>query len=259
MKDVQQQADDRRIPINKVGIKNLRYPISLLDRANSLQHTVGSLQMTVNLPHAFRGTHMSRFVEILNENHQELHIDRIGQVLSQMKTRLSAEEAHIELTFPYFIEKQAPVSGARSLMEYTCFFGGTLDAADNEDFVLGVEVPVTTLCPCSKALSEAGAHNQRSLIRLRVRYRGFIWLEELIETAESCASSPLYAILKREDEKFVTEAAYDNPKFVEDVVRELALKLNQETRISWYCLESENMESIHNHNAYAAIYKQKES
>jgi GTP cyclohydrolase I len=253
LKDVQSQPDLRNIPIDRVGVKNLRYPITVLDRANKVQRTVGSINMFVNLPHRFRGTHMSRFVEILNEYHQTLHVDIIGEILKKMKTKLHAEEAHMEVTFPYFIEKAAPVSKTKSLMEYGCTFSGTL--TDREDFILGVEVPVTTLCPCSKEISEKGAHNQRSWVRIRIRYTGFIWIEELIETAESAASCPIYALLKRSDEKAVTERAYNNPRFVEDVVREVAVRLNADPRIAWYRVESENLESIHNHNAYAAVEK----
>jgi GTP cyclohydrolase I len=249
--DVQNQHDSRKIPIDKVGVKNLSYPITVLDKVNGFQQTVGSINMYVNLPHRFRGTHMSRFVEILNEHHRELHIDTIGEVLQKMKTKLHAEEAHMEVSFPYFIEKAAPVTGAKSLLEYRCILKGTLD--EKEDFVLGVEVPVTTLCPCSKELSKRGAHNQRSLVRIQIRYHGFIWIEELIALAETSASSPLYALLKRKDEKAVTEQAYDNPMFVEDVVREVARKLDIDPRISWYQVQSENMESIHNHSAYASI------
>ncbi|HDQ45984.1 MAG TPA: GTP cyclohydrolase I FolE2 [bacterium] len=255
MKDIQNQPDPRRIPIDRVGVKNLRYPVSVLDRTNGIQHTIASLRMTVNLPHNFRGTHMSRFIEILNAHHRELHIDKIGDILRSMKTRLEAEEAHLEIVFPYFMEKKAPVSGAVSLMEYTGLFSGTL--GETEDFILGVDVPVTTLCPCSKELSDDGAHNQRSLVRIRVRYRGFVWMEELIEIAESAASSPLFALLKREDEKSVTERAYQNPKFVEDIVRDVSSRLNADERIAWYLVESENMESIHNHDAYAAIEQDK--
>lgn len=255
MKDVQNQPDARKISIDRVGVKNLSYPITVLDRANGVQHTVGSITMTVSLPHRFRGTHMSRFVEILNEHHRELHIDKVGDILKKMKERLDAEEASMEVVFPYFIEKSAPESGAKSLMEYGCFFQGNL--SDHADFVLGVDVPVTTLCPCSRELSERGAHNQRSVVRIRVRYNGFVWIEELIEMAEASASSPLYALLKREDEKAVTERAYDHPMFVEDVVREAAVKLDADPRITWYSVESENMESIHNHNAYARVERGK--
>ena len=255
MVDVQSQPDSRKIPIDRVGVKNLSYPITILDRANKIQHTVASINMYVNLPHRFRGTHMSRFVEILNAHHREIHIDTIGEILRQMKDKLHAEEAHMEIHFPYFIEKAAPVSRARSLMEYRCGYIGTLGEA--EDFILGVDVPVTTLCPCSRELSDRGAHNQRSVIRCRVRYKDFIWIEELIELVENSASSPLYALLKRNDEKAVTERAYDNPMFVEDVVREMAKKLNIDSRITWFSVESENFESIHKHSAYASITREK--
>ena len=253
MLDIQNQPDPRKIYIDRVGVKNLRYPITVLDRTSKVQHTVGSINMYVNLPHRFRGTHMSRFVEILNEHHRELHIDTISNILKMMKKRLHAEEANMDVSFPYFIEKSAPVSNSKSLMEYHCFYNGTL--TDKEDFILGVEVPVTTLCPCSKELSDRGAHNQRSIVRIRIRYNGFVWIEELIEIAESSSSSPLYALLKREDEKAVTELAYDQPMFVEDVVREVARKLMADSRILWYSVESENFESIHNHSAYASIEK----
>ena len=255
MKDVQNETDPRQIPIDRVGVKNLRYPITVLDRTNKIQHTVGSINMYVNLPHRFRGTHMSRFIEILNEHHRELHIDTIGEILDKMKQRLDAEEAHMEVTFPYFIEKSAPVSSAKSLMEYRCQYTGTL--GEKADFILGVEIPVTTLCPCSKELSDRGAHNQRSIVTIRIRSKKLVWIEELIAYAESSASSPLYALLKREDEKAVTEHAYDNPMFVEDIVREISGRLDDDPRIRWYSVESENFESIHNHSAYASIEKKK--
>ena len=255
MIDVQSRPDHRKIDIDRVGIKDLSYPITVLDKRNKIQHTVGSINMYVSLPHRFRGTHMSRFVEILNEYHNGLHIDAVGEILQKMKEKLHAEEAHMEVSFPYFIEKSAPVSGAKSLMEYKCKYIGTLK--DQADFILSVAVPVTTLCPCSKELSDRGAHNQRSIVRIKIRYTGFVWIEELIELAESSGSSPVYALLKRRDEKAVTEHAYDNPKFVEDVVRTLAQKLNSDPRIIWYNVESENFESIHNHNAYASIERKK--
>ena len=255
MIDVQNQPDTRQIPIDRVGVKNLSYPITVLDRTNKTQHTVGSINMYVNLPHNFRGTHMSRFIEILNEHHRELHIDILTEVLQKMKNKLDAEEAHIDVSFPYFIEKQAPVSEAKSLMEYRCGYSGTL--TDREDFVLSVEIPVTTLCPCSKELSDRGAHNQRSVVTIRTRMQKLVWIEEIIEWAEESASSPVFALLKREDEKAVTERAFDNPMFVEDIVREIAKKLNAEPRITWYSIESENFESIHNHSAYASIERKK--
>jgi GTP cyclohydrolase IB len=251
VKDVQSQPDDRNIPIDRVGVKNLRYPITVLDRASRRQNTVASINMYVNLPHRFRGTHMSRFVEILSEHRAALHIDTIGKILRKMKTRLDAEEAHMEVAFPYFIEKSAPASGTRSLMEYGCTYVGTLGRTG--DFVLGVRVPVTTVCPCSKEISDRGAHNQRSSVRIQVRFRKFVWIEELVEVAESAGSCPIWPLLKRSDEKVVTERAYDHPRFVEDVVREVALRLDRDPRITWYRVESENMESIHNHNAYASI------
>jgi GTP cyclohydrolase IB len=251
VKDVQSQPDDRNIPIDRVGVKNLRYPITVLDRSCRKQHTVASIGMFVNLPHRFRGTHMSRFVELLSEHRTALHIDTIGEILSKMKTRLDAEEAHMEVAFPYFIEKKAPASGTASLMEYGCTYVGTLGRT--RDFVLGVSVPVTTVCPCSKEISDRGAHNQRSFVRIQVRFSKFVWIEELVEIAESAASCPIWPLLKRSDEKVVTERAYDHPRFVEDVVREVALRLDRDKRITWYRVESENLESIHGHNAFASI------
>jgi len=253
--DIQNQPDKRKIDIDRVGVKDLRYPITVLDRTNKIQHTVGSINMYVNLPHHFRGTHMSRFIEILNEHHRELHIDILGDILGKMKERLYAEDAHIAVTFPYFIEKSAPVSGAKSLMEYGCTYEGSL--TDKADFTLTVQIPVTTLCPCSKELSDRGAHNQRSVVTIQIRSKKFVWIEELVEYAESSSSSPLFALLKRKDEKAVTEKAFDNPMFVEDIVREIAKKLNADERITWYRVESENHESIHNHSAYASLERDK--
>ena len=255
MKDIQNEPDHRNIPIDRVGVKDLKYPITVSDRANEIQHTVASINMYVNLPHHFRGTHMSRFIEILNMHHRDFHIDTVEKILHDMKERLNACEAHMEVQFPYFIEKQAPVSGAASLLEYQCSYHGTLK--EKADFVLGVDVPVTTLCPCSKELSRRGAHNQRSFVSIQIRSRTLVWIEELTEIAEASASSPVYALLKREDEKAVTEQAYDNPMFVEDMVREIARRLNEDPRITWYRVSSENVESIHNHSAYASIEKWK--
>lgn len=256
MQDIQSQRDERNIPIDQVGVKDLTYPIILLDRENEVQQTIASINMYVNLPHNFRGTHMSRFVEILNKHHHKLQIDTIGSLLEDMKKKLQAEESHIEMFFPYFLEKEAPVSKSKSMTEYKCSFTGKLD--QNIDVVLGVKVPVTTLCPCSKELADEGAHNQRSVVSIKIRYKELVWIEELIEMAEQAASSPVYSLLKREDEKFVTEKAYNNPKFVEDIVRNLALELNTDDRITWYKIESENFESIHNHSAFAMIEKDKD-
>ena len=257
MKDIQKQKDNREIPIDQVGVKDLKYPIVLQDKERETQSTIAKINMYVNLPHHFRGTHMSRFIEILNKYHRKLKIDTIGEVLSKMKKRLHAEEAHMNLEFPYFLEKETPITESTSMMEYNCSFDVTLDNNDEEDFIMGVEVPVNTLCPCSKEIAEKNAHNQRSIISIKVRYNQLVWLEELIAYAEEAASSPVYSLLKREDEKYVTEKAYQNPRFVEDIVRNLALKLNREERVDWYKVESENFESIHNHNAYAIVEKWK--
>jgi GTP cyclohydrolase I len=209
--------------------------------------------MYVSLPHNFRGTHMSRFVEILSRFHHEIAIHNIGQILKTMKQELAAESAHIEMEFPYFIEKKAPVSGALGLMEYQCRFIGSL--TDKVKLTLAVSVPIITLCPCSKEMSEKSAHNQRGQIRVEIRFKGFFWIEDLIELIEDCASSPIYSLLKREDEKYVTEHAYENPVFVEDVVRNVAVKLDSHPDITWYRVETESYESIHNHDAYASLEK----
>ena len=251
MPDMQKLRDHRNIAINKVGVKDIRYPIVVLDKSKERQQTVARINMYVDLPHHFKGTHMSRFIEILNQYHGEISIERMDTMLHNMKEHLEASSAHLELVFPYFIEKQAPVSGARSLMEYQCRMVGSLD--EDYDFMLGVTVPMTSLCPCSKEISARGAHNQRSAVTVEIRYSEHIWLEDLITWIESCGSAPVFALLKREDEKALTERAYDNPMFVEDVVREVARKLDIDPRISWYQVQSENMESIHNHSAYASI------
>lgn len=251
MIDVQRQEDNRQIDINKVGVKGITYPIIVLDRANTQQATVATISMYVDLPHHFKGTHMSRFIEILNAYRGEMTVNRMPDLLQEMRQRLEAETAHVELEFPYFMEKEAPVSRARSLMDYRCLFAGSLAA--ELDFVLGVQVPITSLCPCSKEISKYGAHNQRSRVTVKVRYEGFVWLEELIQLVEESGSSELYSLLKREDEKHLTERAYENPVFVEDLVRNVALRLRNDSRIFWFLVEAENFESIHNHSAYAFI------
>ncbi len=257
LKDVQNQPDFRQIEIDKVGIKGIRYPISVLDRRKGVQHTVATINMYVDLPHHFKGTHMSRFVEILNEYRHEIHMKKIPRILETMRQKLSAKMAHLEIEFPFFLEKEAPVSGARGLMEYGCKIYGSLGEGIR-DLMVEVRVPVMTVCPCSQEISERGAHNQRGLVRVRVRFRKFIWIEELIEIVEKCASSPVYPLLKRPDEKFVTEWAYDHPMFVEDVVREVCRRLLAHPEITWFAVEAENFESIHAHNAYAFIERKKE-
>ena len=251
MPDLQKSRDTRNIAIDKVGVKDIRYPIVVLDKHKTQQHTVARINMFVDLPHHFKGTHMSRFIEILNLYHGEISIESLDTILQEMKTRLEASCAHLELEFPYFIPKQAPVSKAVGLMEYQCQMIGTLGA--EPDFILGVTVPVTSLCPCSKEISSRGAHNQRSAVNVQIRYRDHVWLEDLIEWIEECGSSPVYSLLKREDEKAVTEQAYDHPMFVEDIVRAVTEKLRAVEQIHWFRVQCENFESIHNHSAYALV------
>ena len=253
MKDIQNQIDHRNIPIDKVGIKNLRYPITVLDRKNSLQHTVASINMYVDLPHENKGTHMSRFVEILNVFRPEVSLKTISVVLDQMKKDLNAASAHIEATFPYFIKKKAPVSNSPGLMDYTCRFVGSSDSQGKVDLVSEVIVPITSVCPCSKEISDGGAHNQRGKVCLSTRFKKFIWIEDMIELVEECASCDVYSVLKRVDEKCVTEKGFLNPKFVEDIVRDIAEKLKKDNNITWFSVSAENFESIHNHSAYAHI------
>ncbi len=252
MIDIQNRRDHRRVAINKVGVKKIRYPITVLDKKHKVQHTVGTVNMFVNLPHHFKGTHMSRFIEILNEYRGTINIKAISIILDKMKEKLNAESAYLEVEFPYFIEKSAPVSKAKSLMGYSCQLLASL-VNGHHSLIVGVTVPVTTLCPCSKEISRKGAHNQRSLVSLRVTFRKFFWIEDLIRMVEKEASAAVYSLLKRSDEKFVTEKAYQNPMFVEDVVRNVALRLAAHPNITWFSVESENLESIHNHNAYACV------
>lgn len=253
MPDLQQSPDGRKIAIDKVGVKGIRYPIVVQDKFRERQYTVARVNMYVDLPEHFKGTHMSRFIEVLNLYHGEISVENIETILLEMKKRLGADRAHLELDFPYFIEKRAPVSGARGLLDYQCRMVGTL--AESFDFMLEARIPVTSLCPCSREISERGAHNQRSIVTVRIRYRDHVWLEDLIQWVEDCASSPVYALLKREDEKAVTERAYDNPMFVEDMVRAVTEKLAAVSQIYWFSIQCENFESIHNHSAYAMVEK----
>jgi len=257
--DVQNQPDTRKIPIDKVGVKNIKYPIIVLDKKNKTQHTIAAIDMFVDLPHQFKGTHMSRFIEVLNKYKNEITVNNYFEILKTIKEKLNAKSAHLDIKFPYFIEKKAPVSKAKSLMHYNCRFSGTLTkiARDKEvkDFFVEVEVPVTTLCPCSKELSKKGAHNQRGEVKVRFKFKEFIWIEDIIKIVENSGSSEVYALLKRPDEKYVTERAYDNPRFVEDVVRDVAKKLSKLSGLIWFSVEAENFESIHNHSAYAYLEK----
>lgn len=256
--DVQNSADTRRLAINKVGIKDIRHPVKVRDRSGGEQHTIATFNMYVNLPHNFKGTHMSRFVEILNVPGREISVDSFKDMLMEMTERLEAESGHIEMSFTYFVTKAAPVSGVESLMDYEVTFTGEI--RDGRSAMnLRVVVPVTSLCPCSKKISRYGAHNQRSHVTVNVRTRGFIWIEDLIDLVEKEASCELYGLLKRPDEKYVTERAYENPKFVEDMVRDIAARLNRDERVAAYAVESENFESIHNHSAYAMIEHDKDA
>jgi len=258
IEDVQSSADTRQIAINKVGIKDIRHPVRVRDRSEGEQHTIANFNMYVYLPHNFKGTHMSRFIQILNTHEREITVDSFKDMLSEMVERLESNAGHIEMTFPYFVNKTAPISGVQSLLDYEVTLIGEIKN-DKPDMYIKVVVPVTSLCPCSKSISDYGAHNQRSHVTLTVRSCEFIWIEELIDIVEKQASCELYGLLKRPDEKHVTERAYDNPKFVEDMVRDVAAQLNADNRVCAYVVESENFESIHNHSAYALIERDKEA
>lgn len=252
--DKQNEQDLRGLPIDKVGVRGLRIPLQIRDKAKDLQNTVATVGMFVDLPHEFKGTHMSRFVEVLNSHGSVVHVENIPDMLKEMQRRLRSQSAHLEMEFPFFLQKQAPVSRKEGVLDYQVRFDAALYGRDL-DFLMTVKANVTTLCPCSKAISRYGAHNQRGEVTVQVRSTKTIWIEDLIALMESSGSSEMYSLLKREDEKAVTERAYENPVFVEDLVRNVALKLNAHPDVSWYRVEAENQESIHNHNAYACIEK----
>ncbi|MBO7421016.1 MAG: GTP cyclohydrolase I FolE2 [Spirochaetaceae bacterium] len=273
MIDIQKQKDDREIPLMKVGVKNLQYPVHVLDRKNHTQTTSATVDLYVNLPKHFKGTHMSRFVTVFHKYHENLSMRHFLLMLEEIRTTLDAAEAFGTLKFPFYLEKKAPVTGQCGMMAYECIYEGTArqggkDGAKKTDFFVSISVPVTTLCPCSKAISRNGAHNQRGIVTVKVQNTSFFWIEDIIELVESCASCALYSVLKREDEKFVTEHAYENPRFVEDLVREVYIGLRDfasgdkphaEKPFSWFSVEAENFESIHNHNAYAYTEYNEES
>jgi GTP cyclohydrolase I len=254
LKDTQSERDDRRMAIDRVGVKSLRYPMQVRDKHHVLQSTVATVQLTVDLPHHFKGTHMSRFVEVLAAHGPVIHVENIRDILEKMAARLQSDCAHLDIEFPFFLEKKAPATGSPGLMDYTARFNATLTSGEM-DFVVTTVVPVTTLCPCSKAISASGAHNQRGQVTLSVRCQKPMWIEDMIRVAEESASAELYSLLKRPDEKHVTEQAYANPVFVEDLVRNIAVRCEADSNILWYRVEAENFESIHNHNAYALIEK----
>jgi len=250
--DIQNQSDTRGIAIDKVGVKDIRLPIVVKDRLKKIQRTVANFSLYVSLPHSFKGTHMSRFVEILNMDELEITLDSLKNILFEMTEKLEAKDAYLQLTFPYFIKKSAPVSNIESIMDYNVSFIGELIDKKYSVFIR-VVVPITSVCPCSKEISKYGAHNQRSYVTVTVEIKSFIWIEELIEMIEKGGSCQVYGVLKRPDEKYVTERGYENPKFVEDIVRDIALQLNNDERIISYNIEAENYESIHNHSALAII------
>jgi GTP cyclohydrolase I len=256
--DVQSSKDTRRLAIDQVGIKSIRHPVKVSERSGGVQHTIANFNMYVRLPHHFKGTHMSRFVEILNAHEREISVDTFKRMLDEMVEKLEAQSGHIEMNFPYFVNKAAPVSKVQSLMDYDVTFIGDIDRG-KQHFTMKVLVPVTSLCPCSKKISAYGAHNQRSHVTVTARTNGFVWIEDIVDVVEKQASCELYGLLKRPDEKLVTERAYDNPKFVEDMVRDVAAVLNRDERVDWYVVESENFESIHNHSAYALIERDKKN
>lgn len=253
--DIQSTRDSRNIPIDKVGVRKVKYPMQVLERGNGTQQTVGEFTLTVDLPQEFKGTHMSRFLEILGEHNQDVSGETIQEILAKLRERLNAETAHIEVKFTLFRAKAAPVTGKVGMMGYECGFIAA--GGKTNDFWLHLVVPVTTLCPCSKEISDFGAHNQRGYVTVKVRPEGMLWLEDVIDMIEAAGSAQLYPVLKRPDEKFVTEQAYQNPRFVEDMVREVAIAFDKESKILAYEIEVENHESIHDHNAYAYIQRQK--
>ncbi len=252
--DIQSERDNREITIDRVGVRNILYPIIVEDRRNKQQQTVAQIALYVDLQEQERGTHMSRFLEVLNRYHKEDLITNLEQFLQELRKTLGSETAFAVVDFPYFMEKEAPVSKIRSLLAYQCHFQASL--GEEYKLVIGVKVPITTLCPCSKEISEQGAHSQRSHVNIQVRLKGFVWLEELIEIVEASASCEIYSLLKRPDEKYVTEKAYGNPRFAEDIVREITLKLRSDERIETFKVETVNQESIHNHDAYAGVWSE---
>ncbi len=256
--DIQAKPDTRRLAIDQVGIRSIRHPVKVRDRNNGDQYTIAMFNMYVGLPHNFKGTHMSRFVEVLNSHENVISVQSFKEIVKEVADKLDSSTSRIEMTFPYFMEKSAPVTGVKSVVDYEATLFGELMPDGQTQITTRIVVPVTSLCPCSKEISDYGAHNQRSHVTVTVLTDTFVWMEELIELAEANASSQLYGLLKRPDEKFVTEQAYDNPKFVEDIVRDVAGELNDDDRVLAYTVESENFESIHNHSAYARISKSKD-
>lgn len=255
MKDIQKQQDDRNITVDEVGVSGIRYPINVKDRLNGLQSTISDITMSVELLPEFKGTHMSRFLEILNDVRGEITMANIPLILNDMRKKLESPKSFMEMKFPYFIEKEAPVSKSKSMFKIDVVFSGYSSFNYGNSFILGIKVPVTTLCPCSKEISEYGAHNQRSYVTIYISSESFLWVEELVKIIEDSSSSAIYPLLKRPDEKYVTEKAYENPAFAEDLVRNVTLKLNKLQGIKWFKIKTLHLESIHTHNAFAVVTK----
>jgi len=253
--DMQNERDDRNLPIDRVGVKSLRFPVEVREKSGGVQRTVATVALAVDLPHHYKGTHMSRFVEILNSHGNCLDVRSMASLPQELLDRLDARRAHVSFEFPFFRSKSAPVTRKEGLLDYEVRFEVDAEKEDGVDFVLTVMVPVTTLCPCSKAISSHGAHNQRGMVTYAIRFSETVWIEDAVDLVERSASSELYSLLKRPDEKEVTERAYDHPVFVEDLVRNVASRSEAHGMITWYRIEAENFESIHNHNAYAVIEK----
>jgi GTP cyclohydrolase I len=252
MVDVQGQPDERNIPLQKVGVKNLRYPVTVLDRSSGTQPTIATVDIFASLPHHYKGTHMSRFIEVFNDHFTNIQMPTFLDMLEEVREAVEAETAFAEVSFPYFMRKAAPVTGQTSMMSYTCKYIGSVSERDRR-FYVGIEVPVQTVCPCSREIASRGAHNQRGIVRTKVKLGPFFWIEDVIEIIEDSASSGLFTLLKREDERYVTENAYDHPVFVEDLVREVCVRLEKLDHFPWFSVEAENAESIHNHEAYAYV------
>lgn len=258
MIDVQNMKDNRDIAVDQVGVWGIKYPVAVKDRSSGIQNTVADVDMTVQLLPEFKGTHMSRMIEILNMFRGEITMANIPDILDEMKNNLESPQAMFSMRFPYFIEKKAPVSNIGSLFHVDVLFSGFSDENDGTSFILGVRVPVTTLCPCSKEISDGGAHNQRSYVTLNLQFKEFIWIEDVVSAIEDCASCAVYPLLKRSDEKFVTETAFSRPRFAEDIVRNVSEKYSSDKNINWFLVETLHLESIHTHDAYARVERFKE-
>lgn len=253
LRDTQGEDDQRRIDINKVGVRELKLPLTIRDRDKGTQQVTATADLGVDLGADKRGAHMSRFIELTEEYRQStFDVESVHQFLRDTQERLESSNAYVEFRFDYFLEKESPLSRKKGTMDFQCGMGGMIEGDRITNWIVA-QVPITTLCPCSKINSQDGAHNQRALVKSKVVLEDLVWLEELIEMIEEEGSSQLYSILKREDEAYVTDEAYDNPKFVEDIVRDLSLKFEEDERMRDFFLECISYESIHNHNAYARV------